>query len=179
MHQSTIGDSTSSEMMGMSMGTSSSSETVLNDDCGHRDRVERRRVRFLVVRVRIIRIAMCRFFLCVFSSRSRRTKWLGIFFAVLAFFSLAALILLEQESFKVECLGDGNAWGMMQPMIAGEMLSDMPAEGCMWGMGNYVYQFTDPGRISVLRKSPARIRLAHELAAATGRRSPDDVDRVA
>lgn len=48
-----------------------------------------------------------------------------------------------ENSFKAECLADGSEWHVMLPTNAGIPTSKTPAEGCMWGMGNYMYMFAD------------------------------------
>jgi methionine-rich copper-binding protein CopC len=45
--------------------------------------------------------------------------------------------------FKAQCIRDGNMWHLMLPTKAGIAQSHTPTEGCMWGMGKYVYQFID------------------------------------
>jgi methionine-rich copper-binding protein CopC len=45
--------------------------------------------------------------------------------------------------YKYECVSDGNMWHMMLPTKAGVPTSEIPQEGCMWGMGKYQYMFPD------------------------------------
>ncbi len=45
--------------------------------------------------------------------------------------------------FKAQCESDGNMWHLMLPTRAGVPLTERPTEGCMWGMGNYMYMFPD------------------------------------
>ncbi len=48
-----------------------------------------------------------------------------------------------ENRFAAECIDDGNEWHIMLPSIAGVPTSQTPAEGCMWGMGNFMYMFPD------------------------------------
>jgi copper transport protein len=48
-----------------------------------------------------------------------------------------------ENPYAAECNGDGNMWHTMLPSMAGQPTSQTPAEGCMWGMGNYMYMFPD------------------------------------
>ncbi len=45
--------------------------------------------------------------------------------------------------FKAQCEYDGNMWHAMLPTRAGVPIAQVPQEGCMWGMGDYPYLFTD------------------------------------
>lgn len=45
--------------------------------------------------------------------------------------------------FKAACEGDGNMWHSMLPTRAGVPISQVPQEGCMWGMGDYPYLISD------------------------------------
>lgn len=45
--------------------------------------------------------------------------------------------------FKARCEYDGNMWHAMLPTRAGVPVAQVPQEGCMWGMGDYPYLFTD------------------------------------
>jgi copper transport protein len=48
-----------------------------------------------------------------------------------------------ENPFAAHCIADGNEWHIMLPSMAGVPTSQVPAEGCMWGMGNYMYMFPD------------------------------------
>lgn len=45
--------------------------------------------------------------------------------------------------YKALCEDDGNMWHLMLPTKAGKAVSSEAREGCMWGMGDYVYMFPD------------------------------------
>lgn len=47
------------------------------------------------------------------------------------------------NTFKAECESDGNMWHLMLPTRAGTPLTERSVEGCMWGVGNYMYMFAD------------------------------------
>jgi methionine-rich copper-binding protein CopC len=51
--------------------------------------------------------------------------------------------ILFRNRFERNCAADGNMWHVMQPMRAGIPISGVAREGCMWGMGQYSYQFAD------------------------------------
>ncbi len=68
---------------------------------------------------------------------------LALAFAVCAL----CIVLLGRSAlsnpFRAACVADGNEWHVMLPSIAGVPTSKTPAEGCMWGMGQYMYMFAD------------------------------------
>ncbi len=55
----------------------------------------------------------------------------------------AGVSALFKNEFALACVSDGNMWHMMQPTYAGVPVSAEAREGCMWGMGQYFYQFSD------------------------------------
>jgi hypothetical protein len=75
--------------------------------------------------------------------RGRAMKWSTAAALFLAVICGASLAILHAGSFASECAADGNSWGQMQPSVAGEPFSQTPSLGCMWGMGSYVYMFSD------------------------------------
>lgn len=63
--------------------------------------------------------------------------------------------------FKAECEADGNMWHLMLPTRAGVPLTERSAEGCMWGMGDYMYMFADQREYDYNRALPkAEVSLA-------------------
>lgn len=68
-------------------------------------------------------------------------------FLVTMYIGANAIFLFSTSSlanpFKAECEADGNMWHLMLPTKAGVPTSETPREGCMWGMGKYVYMFAD------------------------------------
>lgn len=56
--------------------------------------------------------------------------------------------------FKSLCESDGNMWHLMLPTKAGVPTSQIPQEGCMWGMGNYIYMFGDKREYEHVRALP-------------------------
>jgi len=76
----------------------------------------------------------------------REFSLLGAF--LIAMFSTSYLITTLHGSsienpYLAECTSDGNMWHVMLPSVAGVPSSQSPAEGCMWGMGNYMYMYAD------------------------------------
>jgi methionine-rich copper-binding protein CopC/putative copper export protein len=66
-----------------------------------------------------------------------------------------------ENPFAAECRGDGNEWHVMLPTMAGKPTSETPAEGCMWGMGNYMYMFADKREYDHYKDlGPAQVALA-------------------
>jgi methionine-rich copper-binding protein CopC len=66
-----------------------------------------------------------------------------------------------ENPFAAECRGDGNEWHVMLPTMAGVPTSETPAEGCMWGMGNYMYMFADKREYDYYKDlGPAQVALA-------------------
>lgn len=71
--------------------------------------------------------------------------------------------------FKALCEDDGNMWHAMLPTRAGVPIAQVPQEGCMWGMGDYPYLFTDMREYrhaSSLGK--AEVTLTPDQALSTG-----------
>lgn len=66
---------------------------------------------------------------------------------VIQMFSVSPL----PNPYKYECTEDGNMWHLMLPMTAGIPTSDVPQEGCMWGMGKYQYMFPDKREYEYLK----------------------------
>jgi hypothetical protein len=56
--------------------------------------------------------------------------------------------------YKSECEGDGNMWHLMLPSKAGVPVSQTSREGCMWGMGKYMYMFPDKREYEFYRDVP-------------------------
>jgi len=82
------------------------------------------------------------------SIRNRIPEFLGLAtFLLVAFIGGDALVALHgswlENPFAYECATDGNMWHTMLPSVAGVPTSQTPSEGCMWGMGNYMYMFPD------------------------------------
>ncbi|MEI6864292.1 MAG: copper resistance CopC family protein [Candidatus Adlerbacteria bacterium] len=62
--------------------------------------------------------------------------------------------------FKAQCESDGNLWHVMLPTRAGVSLAMQPTEGCMWGMGNFMYLFPDQREYDYVRAlGPAVVQL--------------------
>ncbi len=85
--------------------------------------------------------------------------------------------------FKAECESDGNMWHLMLPSKAGVPTAQTPQEGCMWGMGNYMYMFADqreydanrtPAQATTALTSMPRIITAGVLTNLTVSISNDD-----
>ncbi len=71
--------------------------------------------------------------------------------------------------FKAQCEADGNMWHLMLPTKAGIPVAQTPQEGCMWGMGQYLYMFPDRHEYSYLASLPkANISLEHAAAIQAG-----------
>jgi Cu+-exporting ATPase len=52
-------------------------------------------------------------------------------------------------------------WHLMLPSKAGKPVSQISREGCMWGMGNYMYQFPDKREYALNKaRGPAEVELA-------------------
>ncbi len=63
--------------------------------------------------------------------------------------------------FKASCEADGNMWHVMLPTKAGVPISQVPQEGCMWGMGDYPYLISDPHEYQYLSSlGPAEVTFA-------------------
>ena len=72
-----------------------------------------------------------------------------------------------ENRFAAECIDDGNEWHIMLPSIAGVPTSQIPAEGCMWGMGNYMYMFPDRRAYDYYKQlGPATVSLAPQTFTA-------------
>lgn len=147
MHDSTAGTVTSADMRGMTMSTSTPVAqgplTSWIDFMGEG---------FWCVALILFVFVFsgCLYYLFLRNSatshapvRRRIAKWLVIVTLPLAVLSGVCLLILLRSSFAAECAGDGNEWGMMQPSVAGMPFSQESTEGCMWGMGNYMYMFPD------------------------------------
>jgi methionine-rich copper-binding protein CopC len=59
-----------------------------------------------------------------------------------------------ENPFAYECRQDGNEWHIMLPTMAGTPTSQTPSEGCMWGMGAYMYMFADKREYDAYKKFP-------------------------
>ena len=82
------------------------------------------------------------------NTRNRVPEFLAVAtFLLVAFFGGDAIATLHgswlENPFSYECTSDGNMWHTMLPTMAGVPTSQTPQEGCMWGMGNYMYMFPD------------------------------------
>jgi len=85
-------------------------------------------------------------------------------FSLIMFVAPAAIANIGQSAnpFKTECEADGNMWHLMQPMKAGVALSQGSVEGCMWGMGNYMYMLPDKREYDYYSSQPhAVVTLDH------------------
>jgi hypothetical protein len=80
-------------------------------------------------------------------------------FLLFAFAGTDAIALLHgsalENPYAAECVGDGNDWHTMLPSVAGVPTSQTPAEGCMWGMGNYMYMFPDRREYDYYKNLPS------------------------
>lgn len=75
--------------------------------------------------------------------------------------------------FQAECVADGNEWHAMLPSIAGAATSQTPAEGCMWGMGSYMYLFPEKREYDYYRSlPPAQVTFDHPAQLAAGVPAP-------
>ncbi len=80
--------------------------------------------------------------------------------------ALAAHGLLNP--FKAQCEGDGNMWHSMLPTRAGVPVSQVPVEGCMWGMGDYPYLISDGREYAHLRSlGPVEVTLLNTPSRIT------------
>lgn len=71
--------------------------------------------------------------------------------------------------FKAQCEADGNMWHLMLPTKAGVPVAQTPQEGCMWGMGQYMYMFPDRREYSYLAALPkAEVSLKHVASIQAG-----------
>lgn len=100
-------------------------------------------------------------------SRSKFTDMLALV-SFLAAASMGASLISAlhgsylENPFKAVCEEDGNMWHTMQPMKAGVPTSESPVEGCMWGMGKYMYQFSDKREYDYNQSFPkAEVTLGH------------------
>lgn len=91
------------------------------------------------------------FILCAFSPRvvwasaaARQALWsfAGTLAAVAAVLFLLPVAGIH-NGFKKDCVADGNQWHFMTPTKAGVPTAGVSREGCMWGMGEYLYHFSD------------------------------------
>ncbi len=72
-----------------------------------------------------------------------------------------------ENPFAAECIADGNEWHIMLPSIAGVPTSQSASEGCMWGMGNYMYMFPDRRAYDYYKQlGPATVSLAPQTFTA-------------
>ncbi len=67
----------------------------------------------------------------------------GLLACVVMFAAAGTATRVFNNPFKEACENDGNMWHIMQPTKAGVPVSSEAREGCMWGMGQYSYQFSD------------------------------------
>jgi hypothetical protein len=64
--------------------------------------------------------------------------------------------------FQTQCDADGNMWHLMQATKAGKPLTQESMEGCMWGMGNYMYMIPDRREYQYLNSLPhAEVTIDH------------------
>lgn len=101
---------------------------------------------------------------------SRFGKWAAAPALVIAFFFCACLVTAALDlPFALECSADGNEWGTMQPMIAGVPFGQSAAQGCMWGMGDFMYMLPEQSQYDYFKNMPpATVALQQPKSLATG-----------